>query len=98
MGLTGLFAVLIPDVPNGVKIQIQREKLLAREVLFDAEIHDTTARNFTPKAENITSNKNDTTMKSNGFSKDEEISDVKSRKSVTEEEIDSIEGTIQEYY
>ena len=97
MGLTGLFAVLIPDVPNGVKIQIQREKLLAREVLFDAEIHDT-ARNFTPKAENIASNKNDTTMKSNGISKDEEISDVRSRKSVAEEELDSIEGTIQEYY
>ena len=96
MGLTGLFAVLIPDVPNGVKIQIQREKLLAREVLFDAEIHDTT-RSFTPKTENIANNKNESTMK-NGGTVDEEISDVKSRKSVAEDELDSIEGTIQEYY
>jgi hypothetical protein len=37
MGLTGLIAVIIPDTPDSVKIQIQREKLLAREVLFEAE-------------------------------------------------------------
>ena len=39
-GVTGLVSVLIPDVPSGVKIQIQREKLLAREVLFEAELND----------------------------------------------------------
>jgi hypothetical protein len=38
MGLTGLIAVIIPDTPDSVKIQIQREKLLAREVLFEAEL------------------------------------------------------------
>ncbi len=40
MGLTGLVAVFIPDVPDSVKIQIQREKLLAREVLFDTELDE----------------------------------------------------------
>ena len=39
-GLTGLLSVLIPDIPAGVRTQIQREKLLAREVLFDAELDD----------------------------------------------------------
>ena len=39
-GLTGLLSVLIPDVPSGVKTQIQREKLLAREVLFETELND----------------------------------------------------------
>lgn len=34
-GLTGLIAVMIPDVPNNVKVQIQRENLLAREILFE---------------------------------------------------------------
>ena len=38
--MTGLVSVLIPDVPSGVKTQIQREKLLAREVLFEAELND----------------------------------------------------------
>ena len=37
-GLTGLLSVLIPDIPAGVRTQIQRENLLAREVLFDAEL------------------------------------------------------------
>ena len=37
-GLTGLLSVLIPDMPAGVRTQIQREKLLAREVLFDADL------------------------------------------------------------
>ncbi len=40
MGLTGLVAVFIPDVPESVKIQVQREKLLAREVLFDTELEE----------------------------------------------------------
>ena len=31
---------MIPDVPSGVKTQIQREKLLAREVLFETELND----------------------------------------------------------
>ena len=30
--------MLIPDIPAGVRTQIQRENLLAREVLFDAEL------------------------------------------------------------
>jgi len=33
-----LLSVLIPDIPAGVRTQIQRENLLAREVLFDAEL------------------------------------------------------------
>ena len=37
-GLTGLLSVLIPGMPAGVRTQIQREKLLAREVLFDADL------------------------------------------------------------
>jgi len=37
MGLTGIMAVLIPDVPTDVRTQIQREHLLAREILFEKE-------------------------------------------------------------
>ena len=33
-----MLSVLIPDIPAGVRTQIQRENLLAREVLFDAEL------------------------------------------------------------
>lgn len=39
-GLTGLLSVIIPDIPSGVRTQIQREKLLAREVLFETELND----------------------------------------------------------
>ena len=44
MGLTGLFASLVPDVPNSVKVQVQRENLLAREVLFDSDIKTTSEK------------------------------------------------------
>lgn len=37
LGLTGLLAVLVPDMPTTVKRQIQRENLLARELLFDSQ-------------------------------------------------------------
>ena len=36
--MTGLLSVLIPDIPAGVRTQIQREKLLEREIMFDAEL------------------------------------------------------------
>lgn len=39
-GLTGLLSYMIPDVPSGVRTQIKREKLLAREVLFDSELNN----------------------------------------------------------
>ena len=39
-GLTGLLSSMIPDVPSPVKTQIQREKLLAREVLFESELKE----------------------------------------------------------
>ena len=44
MGLTGLFASLVPDVPNSVKVQVQRENLLAREVLFESDIKTTSEK------------------------------------------------------
>lgn len=49
-GVTGLISVLIPDVPSGVKVQIQREKLLAREVLFEAELNDEKEKRKSKKA------------------------------------------------
>ena len=36
--MTGLLSVLIPDIPAGVRTQIQREKLLEREIMFDSEL------------------------------------------------------------
>ena len=48
--MTGLISVLIPDVPSGVKVQIQREKLLAREVLFEAELNDEKEKRKSKKA------------------------------------------------
>ena len=39
-GLTGFLSVIIPDIPAGVRTQIQREKLLAREVLFETELNE----------------------------------------------------------
>lgn len=39
-GLTALLGYLIPDVPSAVKTQIQREKLLQREVLFETELQE----------------------------------------------------------
>ena len=33
-GLTGLLAIMIPEVPKDVKVQIHRERLLEREILF----------------------------------------------------------------
>ena len=44
MGLTALFASLVPDVPNSVKVQVQRENLLAREVLFESDIKTTSEK------------------------------------------------------
>ena len=35
--MTALLGYLIPDVPSAVKTQIQREKLLQREVLFETD-------------------------------------------------------------
>jgi hypothetical protein len=34
--LTGIMAYVIPDIPTDVKIQIQRERLLAKEAKFDS--------------------------------------------------------------
>jgi hypothetical protein len=34
--LTGIMAYVIPDIPADVKIQIQRERLLAKEAKFDS--------------------------------------------------------------
>ena len=36
--MTGLLSVLIPDIPAGVRTQIQRERLLEREIMFDSEL------------------------------------------------------------
>ena len=57
-GVTGLVSVLIPDVPSGVKIQIQREKLLAREVLFEAELNDEKEKRKGKKVEEQKSDEN----------------------------------------
>ena len=40
LGITGLFAVLVPDVPFSVKTQILRENLLAREAIYETDIND----------------------------------------------------------
>ena len=56
--MTGLVSVLIPDVPSGVKIQIQREKLLAREVLFEAELNDEKEKRKGKKVEEQKSDEN----------------------------------------
>ncbi len=37
--------MLIPDIPRDVKVQIQREKLLAREILFEKTEEETTREN-----------------------------------------------------
>ena len=44
MGLTGLFAVLVPDVPFSVKTQILRENLLAREAIYETDINNDNVR------------------------------------------------------
>jgi hypothetical protein len=36
-GLTHLIASTVPDTPGSVKQQIQRENMLAREVLFESK-------------------------------------------------------------
>ena len=36
LGVSGLIAVTIPDTPTGIKVQIQRERLLEREILFES--------------------------------------------------------------
>ena len=36
-GFTHLIAGTIPDTPGSVKLQIQRENMLAREVLFESK-------------------------------------------------------------
>ncbi|CAG0886852.1 unnamed protein product [Darwinula stevensoni] len=35
--LTGILASIVPDVPEAVKVQMQRERFLARQALFDTE-------------------------------------------------------------
>ena len=36
LGVSGLIAVTIPDIPTGIKVQIQRERLLEREIMFES--------------------------------------------------------------
>eukprot|EP00090_Calanus_glacialis_P001897 TRINITY_DN11418_c0_g1_i3.p1 TRINITY_DN11418_c0_g1~~TRINITY_DN11418_c0_g1_i3.p1 ORF type:complete len:280 (-),score=56.84 TRINITY_DN11418_c0_g1_i3:100-918(-) len=43
--IVGIIAVCIPDVPASVKMQVQREKLLAREALFESELKASKDRN-----------------------------------------------------
>ncbi|XP_037087144.1 anoctamin-5-like isoform X2 [Pollicipes pollicipes] len=39
IGLTGVMAYAIPDIPGNVKVQINRERMLAREAQFEAEMY-----------------------------------------------------------
>ena len=39
IGLTGVMAYAIPDIPGTVRVQIQRERLLDREAQFEAEMY-----------------------------------------------------------
>ena len=38
IGLTGVIAYAIPDIPGTVKLQINRERMLDREAQFEAEM------------------------------------------------------------
>ena len=39
IGLTGVIAYAIPDIPGTVKLQINRERMLDREAQFEAEMY-----------------------------------------------------------
>jgi len=39
-GIVGMITCFIPDIPESVKIQVQREKMIAREALFETEAKD----------------------------------------------------------
>ena len=58
-GLTGFLSVIIPDIPSGVRTQIQREKLLAREVLFETELNEDKTQKRANKIEAATVNLSD---------------------------------------
>ena len=73
MGLTGLFAVMIPDVPSSVKTQIKRENLLAREALFENDSVD-----------KVMPTKSDEERQSLSFS--DEASELKARNVISTEE------------
>lgn len=49
LGITGLVAVLIPDIPSNVKVQIRRERLVAREILFEEEERNSSDFGMTDK-------------------------------------------------